>query len=163
MNWERFQAELYLFKFTFMNFIRRNWRGLLVLIAILLVFKTCEVRAEIPKPTHEQRETFKTVCLDWFEANWETAVKFDDGDAIFQPIHQLALVRVEKNIVVLTDGSVRETDTEIYHIAVHFKAARFENGKWSEKKPMLQVLYLFILNGKVVNWDVKPSIPWNDL
>jgi len=136
---------------------------MLALVLVLLLFKACEARAEIPKPTDEQREIFKTVCYDWFEANWETIVKFEDGDGIYQPLHRMELVRVEKNIVVLSSGAIQETDTEIYHIAVYFNVKRFEDGQWLEKEPMLQVLYLFILNGKVVDWDAKPSTPWNNL
>ncbi len=132
---------------------------MITLFLILLLFVS-PARAEIPKPTDEQNEVFQTVCYDWLENNWKTVKKFEDGDILYQPINKMELMRVEKNIVVLTNGNFVESDTEIYHIAIYFKAKYLEE---NQQKQMLQVLYLFIRNGRVIEWDIQKAVPYNKL
>ena len=130
----------------------------LIIIGILVL--SSYAFAEIPKPTEEQQEVFQTTCYDWLEHNWQTVKKFEDGDVLFQPIHKMELVRVEKDIVILTGGYFVENDTEIFHIAIYFTANYLME---ANKKTMLQILYLHIRNGKVINADWNAAIPYNKL
>lgn len=129
------------------------------LFLAIVLSATCAF-AEIPKPTDKQTEVFTTICYDWLSENWQTVKKFEDGEVLFQPIHRMELVRVENDIVVLTGGYFVETDTEIYHIAIYFKANYLEEGM---KRDMFQILYLHIRNGKVLEWETNKAVPYNQL
>jgi len=130
----------------------------LILIGILIL-SSCAF-AEIPKPTDDQQEIFTTICYSWLEKNWQTVKHFEDGDVLYQPIHKMELVRVENDVVLLTGGNFVESDTEIYHIAIYFTAEYAEN---KVKKSMLQVLYLHIRNGRIVETDWSAAIPYNKI
>lgn len=130
------------------------------LILIWILILSSLAFAEIPKPTDEQNEVFQTVCYNWLEKNWQTVKKFEDGDALYQPIHKMELVRVEKDIVLLAAGNFVESDTDIFHIAIYFTAEYSQEGV---KKSMLQVLYLHIRNGRIILADWNPAIPYNKI
>jgi len=131
------------------------------LLIVLMMSGLCF--AQMPKPDDRQNEVFQTVCYDWLEHNWQTVKKFEDGDALYQPINKMELMRVENDVVLLTDSNFVESDTEIYHIAIYFTSRYFEEGGWRDKTPMLQVLYLHIRNERVILWEVQTAVPYKKL